>query len=298
MRTIDVTKLGIDRNFLRQCENQKLIQPKKIPSEWIVHEEYTPKEYTQEDVETVWNAYLYRKMGLSYSDIRKLTQGEEISVRDSLSDLIDKYESQIEELKALTQFMRFVKGFGFIPSPPETLLQSRSFKEYLVDFEERINKDNVSDFLRITEKISNADNIEELDDQCVEEYNSVIEKIAPQVTDTDKEDMGTVFISLKGMVDLETDSDEVQELLHKLFDCQKKFANNDDLTPWQFAMSYLFMLSNECDLSVTLKKCLGEEGYDFLFNALISFLEIEEPAKMERIYDRNGEIDDSIVTDQ
>ena len=45
MRTIDVTKLGIDRNFLRQCENQKLIQPKKIPSEWIVHEEYTPKEY-------------------------------------------------------------------------------------------------------------------------------------------------------------------------------------------------------------------------------------------------------------
>ena len=297
MRTIDVTKLGIDRNFLRQCENQKLIQPKKIDSEWIVCKEYAPKEYTQEDIETVWNAYLYRRMGLSYSDIRKLTQGEEISVRDSLSDLINKYESQIEELKALTQFMRFVKGFGFIPSPPETLLQSRSFKEYLVDFQERINKDNVSDFLKLTELISNTDNLEDLDDQCVEEYNSVIEKIAPQVTDADKDDMGTIFISLKGLVDLETDSDEVQELIHKLYNCQKKFVN-EELSPWQFAISYLFMLSNECDLSVTLKKCMGKEAYDFLYNALISFLEIEEPAKMERIYDRNGEIDDSIVTDQ
>ena len=34
MRTIDVTKLGIDRNFLRQCENQKLIHTPtmRIPS--------------------------------------------------------------------------------------------------------------------------------------------------------------------------------------------------------------------------------------------------------------------------
>ena len=109
--------------------------------------------------------------------------------------------------------------------------------------------------------------------------------------------MGSIFISLKGMVDLETDSDEVQRLIHKLFECQKKFVNVE-LTPWQFAINYLFMLSNECDLSVTLKKSLGEDAYDFLFNALISFLEIEEPAKMARIYDQDDEIDDSIMTEQ
>ena len=58
------------------------------------------------------------------------------------------------------------------------------------------------------------------------------------------------------------------------------------------------MLSNDCDLSVTLKKCLGEEAYDFMIRALIAFLKTEEPIKMAQIYDKNDEIEDAIVTKQ
>ena len=95
MRTNDIIKTGINRNFLRECEVRHLIEPNRIDSDWIVNKDYTPREYSQEDVEIVWNAYLCRKMGLSYDQIKALNRGEEISIRESLNNIINKYEKQI-----------------------------------------------------------------------------------------------------------------------------------------------------------------------------------------------------------
>ena len=173
--------MGIDRNFLRQCEKQNLIKPKKAYSEWIIHEEYTPKEYSQEDIETVWNAYLCRKMGLSYNEIRKLSQGEEISIRDSLNDLIQKYESQIEELKALTDFMRYVKCFGCLPSMPNIIMGSKNFKDYLIDYMEYLDKDKqLKKILTIVEYISQVDDVLEIPTEKIKNMEQFINANIPK----------------------------------------------------------------------------------------------------------------------
>ena len=74
MRTLDLVKLGIDRNFLRKCERQGIINPLRVDNEWIINKEYIPKEYSREDIIKVWDTMLYRKMGLSYSQIKEFTR--------------------------------------------------------------------------------------------------------------------------------------------------------------------------------------------------------------------------------
>ena len=284
MRTIDVIKLGIDRNFLRQCERQSLISPKKTRSEWIVHDEYMPREYTQEDIEIVWDAYLYRKMGLSYSRINQLLQGEEISVRDSLADLINKYEEQIEELKALTEFMRYVKGIGFLPSPPETLMGSKNFKEYLLDFMKYLDEDKkIKKVIDVAEIFNSTSDLENINDERLEEIELARKEIAPNVTDDISDGLALAILELQDNIGLEPNSKDVQDIIHRIYHYQKLLVNNQDLSAWDFASSYIFMLSCDSDISRMYKKIINEEAFEFFKSALIHFLIIEEPEKIKKL---------------
>lgn len=286
MRTLDVTKMGIDRNFLRQCERQNLIKPKKVHSEWIVHEEYTPKEYSQEDIEIVWNAYLCRKMGLSYAEIGKLTQAEEISVRDSLNDLIQKYESQIEELKTLTEFMRYVKGFGCLPSMPDTLMGSQNFKDYLIDFMEYLDKDKkIKRAFTVAEYISQVDDIEAIETDKINDIEQLMNDITPNATEELRNNYTLAFLDIKNKVHLETTSKETQAAIHKIFYYQKQLVDDENLSAWDFAANFISLLSYDSDMSVMYKKILGKEAFDYLQEALLEFLFIEEPDKIKEICD-------------
>lgn len=284
MRTLDVTKMGIDRNFLRQCERHDLIKPHKAHSEWIIHEEYTPKEYSQKDIEIVWNAYLCRKMGLSYAEISKLTQGEEISVRDSLNDLIPKYESQIEELKALTEFMRYVKGFGYLPSMPDTPMGSKSFKDYLIDFMEYLDKDKkIKKVFTVAEFVSQVDDIETIEIDKLNKIEELMNDIAPNTIEEFRNNYTLAFLDIKNKVHLETTSEETQTAIHKIFYYQKKLINDDNLSAWDFATNFIGLLYYNSDISAMYKKILGKKAFDYLQEALLEFLLIEEPNKIKEI---------------
>ena len=284
MRTNDVIKLGIDRNFLRQCEKQSLISPKKIRSEWIIHDEYMPREYTQDDIEIVWNAYLYRKMGLSYLQIGQLFQGEEFSVRDSLADLISKYEEQIEELKALTEFMRYVKGVGFLPSPPDTLMGSKNFKEFLLDFMKYLDEDKkIKRVLDVAEIFNNVSDLENMNDENIEAIELAKNEIAPHVTEDISNGLALALLGLQDVVGQKPESKEVQDVVHKVYHYQKLLVNNEALSPWDFATSYILMLSYDSDISRMYKKIISDEAFEFFKDALIEFLIIEEPEKIKKL---------------
>ena len=284
MRTNDVIKLGIDRNFLRQCEKQSLISPKKIRSEWIIHDEYMPREYTQDDIEIVWNAYLYRKMGLSYLQIGQLFQGEEFSVRDSLADLISKYEEQIEELKALTEFMRYVKGVGFLPSPPDTLMGSKNFKEFLLDFMKYLDEDKkIKRVLDVAEIFNNVSDLENMNDENIEAIELAKNEIAPHVTEDISNGLALALLALQDVVGQKPESKEVQDVVHKVYHYQKLLVNNEALSPWDFATSYILMLSYDSDISRMYKKIISDEAFEFFKDALIEFLIIEEPEKIKKL---------------
>ena len=288
MRTNDVIKLGIDRNFLRQCERQSLISPKKIRSEWIVHDEYMPREYTQEDIEIVWEAYLYRKMGLSYLQIKKLLKGEDVGVRDSLSDLITKYEEQIKELKALTEFMRYVKFLGFLPSPPVDLMGSKNFKEFLLESMKYLSEDKkIKRVLEVTDILNNTPDLEKLTDENIKDITLVINEIAPHVTEDILNGLALAVSELQNVLNKKPDSKEAQEVVHKVYHYQKLLVNNEALSAWDFAASYILLLSYDSDISRVCKnmisEMISEEAFEFFKDALIEFLIIEEPEKIKKL---------------
>lgn len=284
MKTQEVIKSGIDRNFLRECERQHLIEPKRKDNDWIIDKRYTPREYSQEEIETVWNAYLYRKMGLSYSQIKKITQGEQIPVNDSLNSLIKKYENQIEELQVLIEFMHYVKGLGFIPTPPDTLIESKNFKDYLIDFIKHIDSDKkMLKFFSAIDSISDIQNLDDVDENQLNEFEILVKNLVPNINEEDRNKCALALMDIKEKTHLKTSCQEIQNNIHTLYDFQKTLSSNSDLTAWQFATSYIGLLSYDSDISAILKNFLGEEAYQYLIDALISFLIIEEPEKVAEI---------------
>lgn len=293
MRTQDITKSGIDRNFLRECERQGLISPKRNDNEWIVNKNYKPRQYSQEEVETVWNAYLCRKMGLSYAQIKNLTQGEEISVRETLNDLIKKYEKQIEELQALIEFMKYVKGIGFVPTPPDVLMGSADFTNYLTDFIEYLDEDKkLKKVLSMLEYVSEVDDIQNPKTEDIDRIETLSHELASEINKEDSDAYSSAILELVGMVHLNPSCDEVQSVIHKIFYYQKRLNHNDNLTAWDFASGFVFMFSYDSDMSVAYKKILGEKAFDFFNKALLEFLVIQEPDKIKRIREMSQQTDE------
>ena len=278
MKTQDITKSGIDRNFLRACEDKEIISPKRTDSEWIVDKDYIPRDYSQEDVEKVWNAYLCRKMGLSYAQIKSLMQGEEISVRDTLNDLIKKYEKQIEELQALIEFMKYVKGIGFVPSPPNTLMGSTDFKNYLTDFIEYLDKDKkLKKMLGFMECISEIDDIQNPTTETIDQMETLLHDLPSDITNEFVETYSAPWLKLLGMVNLAPSCNEVQSLMHEIYYNQKQLSHNDNLTVLDFVYGFHSMLSHDSDMSMAYTKCFGEKAVDFFKKVLLNFLMIQEP---------------------
>lgn len=283
MRTRDIVKSGIDRNFLRECERQALIKPERIEGEDIIYDNYKPREYSQKDLEVVWNAYLYRKMGLSYEQIKQLIEGEELRVRDSALALIQKYENQIEELNLLIEFLKYVKGVGIIPTPPNSLMGSNSFKEYLTDFIKYLDPERkLKTYLSAVEYMTEND-ISDIEDEKLEEFISAVREITPNVTDDDRNDLGAAFLKLSELMEMPADSPDVQNIIHDIYAYQKKVSYNKNLSPWDFASQYIFGLSLDSDMKVVMLNIMGEDLIDYFKKALVNFLIIEEPEKIKAL---------------
>ena len=287
MKTNDVLKTGIDRNFLRKCVEEGIIVPLMNDSDTIIHKEYIPKEYSQEDVEAVWNAYLYRKMGLSYDQIKTLRQGGEISLRSSLDNLIKKYVDEIEELKALVEFMRLAKIIGFIPDPPTEFMGSKKFSGYLSDFMNYIDGDcKIRASMPVIEFFSEVDNFEEISEEELSKQASAAYSIYPHWTEDDVTSYAEAFIALSEKTDEDPANEDVQSIIGDIFTYQKKLKQDPSMTKWSFAIGILEMSVYDSDLSVFYKKMLGEETFKYFISALIEFLKINEP---EKVKERFGE---------
>lgn len=284
MKTQDIINSGIDRNFLRECERQGLISPKRNDNEWIVNKNYKPREYSQEEVEIVWNAYLCRKMGLSYAQIKELNHGEEISVRNSLNELIRKYEQQIEELRALIEFMKYVKGIGFIPTPPTMLMGSTNFTSYLTEFMNYLDKDRkLKKALGALNYLSEIEDIQNPTDEAINRITVLSDELIQGINEEDNDAYVSAVFELKDMVHLSPSCDEVQSVLQKIFYYYKRLYQDEAFTAWDFASGFIFMFSLDSDMSVAIRKMLGEKSFDFFKKVLVEFLVIHEPNRINQI---------------
>lgn len=221
-------------------------------------------------------------MGLSYDQIINLQQGNEIGIRHSLNELIIKYENQIEELQLIIKFMKYVKGLGFIPSPPNELIGSSDFKSYLVDYMDYIDKDKkIEKLLSITEFFSNNKNFEDIAEETFNDIEKNCDEILPNVCSEDKAVYTKTILSLIDKTHLDPASDEIQKTINETYDYQKKILGNNNLSVWDFSRQYIYMLSCDSDISMVYKNILGEKAFNFLLDSLIQFLLINEPDKMK-----------------
>ena len=91
------------------------------------------------------------------------------------------------------------------------------------------------------------------------------------------------FAKLKDMLHLSPKSQETQGVIHEIFNYQKKLENNEELSAWDFATKYIYGISLDSDIKVMLINLFGEETLDYFQKALIEFLIIEEPEKIEQL---------------
>ncbi len=293
MRTRDIIKTGIDRNFLRQCIDKKIITPRKDDNQWI-NQNYIRHDFSQEDLEKVWNAYMCRQMGLSYENIISLQQGNNISLRSSLNELIQKYQNKIAELQTLIQFMKYIKGIGFIPSLPEISLGSESFTQYLKDFMTYLDEDEtIIKMLDIIEPLSNIKKLNNLNDEYIDEFETKMSELNLPVSQTEQEEVGKLYLSLRELVGGDPAGDETQNIIYKIYCYEKKLNTNQQLTIWDFVKRYIFYLSFDSDISAIYKTILGEEGLDYYHTALIHFLIFQDPQKAKEFTDRKKEESDN-----
>ena len=284
MRTINVVNSGIDRNFLRQCEKRGLITPKRIDNDCIFCKEYQPREYTNEEVEIVWYAYLCRKMGLSYKQIDDLVLGKKIRIRDSLNDLIKKYEKQIEELQALIKFMKIAKGVGFVPSLFETTIGAESFKDYLDDFLQHLDKDNkTSKAVEIISVVADIHDTSAIDNRMLNELGACASQITPNMSEQDSREYAVLFIKLKNKIESDPATRDVQCIVEKIYQYQKKIMSNDSLSVFEFCFDYISAFSYDSDISAVYKNLFGEDTIKYLCKALEEFLKIKEPKRANEL---------------
>jgi DNA-binding transcriptional MerR regulator len=136
MKTKDITKLGIDRNFIRECERKGLIVPVRSEGRMIVNDKYFPREYSDADLKIIWQSYLFRKMGMPFSEIKRYFSGEQVDVRDCINDNIERLENQIEECEATIRFMKYVRGEGvsLLPRLPQKTSKASNFTEFINEY--------------------------------------------------------------------------------------------------------------------------------------------------------------------
>lgn len=293
MKTNDLVKMGMERHFLRQCEENNLITPIKTDGKYIINKNYKPREYTEKDVQTLWSIYLYKKIGLTYDEIKKLLNGEEICMRNSMNKLIVKYEKEIEELKLLVELMKIIKGIGIIPSPPESV-KIISFVDYIKNFIKPITQNNsVMKAMDIMGYLSNLDlekeNIENLlqikydKDETLEQAIDNLKKVDFLISSEKLEEFSIILLSLKDKLQESPSSKNIQEIIDSLFNLYKDIINKKQLTRWEFLGYQFYLMDINSDLGVLNRKIFGNDVIEFYEEALIQYTIKHYPDRIEKL---------------
>ena len=131
--------------------------------------------------------------------------------------------------------------------------------------------------------LNNTSDLENLNDESIEEIELAKNEIAPHVTDDVSNGLALAVLELQNVLNQKPESKEAQEIIHQVYHYQKLLVNNETLSPWDFAISYILMLSYDSDISRMYKKIISEEAFEFFKDALIEFLIIEEPEKIKKL---------------
>lgn len=275
MKTKNILETGIDRNFLRQCIKKKIIEPKRSTGIDIINEDYMPHSYTQKELETVWMAYLCRKMGFSFDDIKLLTTGHQIDLYKPMDSLIIKYIHQMKELSIIIDFMKYVKAVGFLPPLPFEELNSKTFIEFLEDFMEKTDPNKtIMNWISLVDEMYTIDMDSPDADQQIEELNKKTYEMHP-ISPELKIIKEHAYMQLTDINKYEPYSIEAQKIIEDIYNAEK-LSGNFSSSLVDFAQVNKIMLTHPSDMSMLYQKMFGEEIINHWLKALDACIDINE----------------------
>ena len=293
MKTNDIVKLGIDRNFIRECERKGLITPTRTEGKMIVEEKYCPRDYSQTDLEIIWGTYLLRKMGVPFPKIKEWWNGEIIDIRYYINDSIEKYERQIEELQTTIDFMKYVRGLGGFPDPPKELNEVSNFKDFLTEYMKSIDfnekKKEMLGYIHRELELSRIP-YEELTKEQRLELQKIKRNIEHYTLDAELIDSSNyvlineielyakLFSELIAIKEqhLDFSSESAREKIREIYNTFKKSMNKEQLKPFEFCWIMCCFCSKKNDLMEWMIETLGKENVEYFYKAAWEFARIED----------------------
>lgn len=286
MRTKDIEKLGISEKFLRTCRANQIIKPKRIPCGARLDNKakmYYPYEHSQEDIENLWRAYLLRKMGFSYNEIKRINEGIKVQTRESLKENIRRKEEEIAELQAIVEFMKYIKGVGldFVLTSPNENMNSKSFKEYISDYIDYIDEDKkLKNIIGILNKVADNKDIENMKE-------TEIKKLEDEITFTcGNANMNKMEEAFNKMLNKENPlpgDKEVQDVITEIINQQKVLNSAIDFDEWSFCLNYYVALEEDCDIRQSLFNCLGKKNVELLKTGILVYMTNRFPERIKKI---------------
>ena len=286
MKTKEVLSYGIDRNFLRQCEKKGLISPPRIDHEDIIDKDYMRREYTVNDVEVVWNAYLCREMGFTFEEIKMLNSGATLPVRKSIQKMIEDKEREIEELKAMIKYMKVIKAIGVMYPIPHNTNSSMSLADHINGSLEAADKNKM---LSTAVDICELLDIDEYNNEVDKKFDCIIERSEiyssqkyQQLNDLLIEELG--FIAEQS--DLQPNDDNVQSHVANMLKIQNQIDElcRNKTTVESSAIGLLLILVRDGDYKTFFINLFGEEFVTYLIEALRIYLDIDDIAKINSFF--------------
>lgn len=293
MQTNDIVKLGIDRNFIRECERQGIINPNRSDGKMIVDENYRRREYSQLEFETIWGSYMLRKIGFSFAEIKQWLNGKNINFRNRINSSIEKFEQQIEELKSMIDFMKYIRGMNTFPNVPTELNEVSNFNNFLQQHMRNIDPEKtklevLEDIHRMLElsKIP-SDQItlkQKLELRGLEKkhekltYFFMKDKSNTSVIQYAKEAAG--YFELFGNLLLKNNKDithsEIQNLIWEIYNKFKMIIDKPNLKPFEFAWIMCNFFSEDSDMMEYMINEMGRENVELFCNSALEFARIED----------------------
>ena len=265
MQTKQVLDQGIERHFLRKCIRLGIISPPQTITKFTRNKTYAPYEFSQKDVETVWNAYAAFKMHFSDEEMKQIAKGENLPVRDSLEEHILKVQKEVEELEALIEFMKYVKGIGCFPAIPSEMIGGTSLAEYLHGLIDYLDKDRkLKSLINVAEIVNAAENINDISDEQGEE----IEKLSMSLMPSDEaRKLGDAnhkaLLHILSIQNLGAESQEVQKWIkiYCLAGAEMNRANNPEITisDYEYALGMFALIIPDSDIGLMYEKLLGKD---------------------------------------
>ena len=257
-------KLGISRKALRNFERVGLMPPNK---------EGKYRNYSEEDINRIWNIRLLQGMGYSLKEIVEIFAEEKFDLKSSLEKKIKELEGEKENIERYLGYAQAIKTTGIFPKCPENMgmvtfeeFHEKALRRWNVNASAELKRcQTLSDFLLI-ESENESDHVE------IEKFLEFSEIMKKRLSNVDMFMANKAYpLEILKRKDRGTTDPEVQLLVKMIYESRiEMLPEFNRMTKQQFAIFESSLYQNG-DIARIEKYILGKDECKFLSDAIAVF---------------------------